>query len=195
MLALVGRAAWILLVSAGLSACARGGEGGPTPQAQPASVVVEEEPAPEPPARVEPDESGGQSEDEPEPVFEPATRGQGNCEVTVSALLEAEEYRGSGPMTPALEAALAANPDHARMHRAESHGDHHIQCHYEIRLGHRPADRFSWREVHNNTLRDKTPALCLELAEEVAEHVIESTKQCTDFDAGAYWGYVLEPIP
>lgn len=127
-------------------------------------------------------------------AFEPATRGQGSCMVSVVALLEAEAYRGGGPMTPALEASLAADPDYARMYNAESHGDHHIQCHYEVSLAHLPGKRWRWREVRNNTLRKLSPEICKSLAVEVADDIIQTTKNCTNLDAGAYWGYVLEPM-
>ena len=133
---------------------------------------------------------------EPPPGFVPLTRGQDSCEVQIVAILEAEEYRGPGPLTPSVAASLDADPDYAQFYNSASHGDHHIQCHYEVRLGHLPDARFRWRTVHGNTLREHTPALC-EAPEQVAaaaEDIIDTTKQCTDFDAGAYWGYVLEPL-
>ena len=126
--------------------------------------------------------------------FEPATRGAGACEVTVTALLEAQEYRGPGPMTPAIEASLAADPEFARMYQASSHGDHHIQCIYRVELAHEPGKRYRWREIVNNTLQEHTAAICNGLAAEVAEDIIRTTKSCTDLDAGAYYGQVLEPM-
>lgn len=132
---------------------------------------------------------------EPEPlVFEQTTRGSGACVVTLVALLEAENYRGAGPITPALEATMAADPDFARMWESESHGDHHIQCHYEVRLGSRPQQRYRWRVVHNNTLRDRTPEICKRELGQIAEDIIRTTEQCTQLAAGAYYGYVLEPM-
>jgi hypothetical protein len=166
-----------------LLGCAPVGEASPDPQPEP--VVVEREPA-----KVEPEPEP----QPPKPEFVPATRGSGKCIVSVVALLEAEEYRGPGPMTPALEASLAANPDHAENWRAESHGDHHIQCHYAVELAHLPGQRFSWRLVIGNTLREYTAETCNGRAAEVGDDIVTTTKSCTDLDAGAYWGYVLEPI-
>jgi hypothetical protein len=172
-------------------ACVRHGGTGPEPQAsqsQPAAIVETEPVDAEPPPQPDP-------EPPPEPsAFEPATRGQGKCIVTVVALLEAEEYRGGGPMTPALEASMAADPDFARMYNSESHGDHHIQCHYEVALARLPGKRWRWREVRSNTFRDLSPEICKTLAVEVADDIIRTTKNCKDLDAGAYWGYVLEPL-
>src|SRR5262245_12525543 len=166
-------------------------QAGPSPEAEaepkPEPVVVEREPPErEPTPEPEPKETPLE--------FEPATRGNGKCIVSVVALLEAEEYRGPGPMTPALEASLAADPDQAKYWQAESHGDHHIQCHYAVELSSLPGKRFSWRVVINNTLREHTPETCNGRAAEVADDIVSTTKGCTDLDAGAYWGYVLEPI-
>lgn len=174
-----------------LCACVRHGDASPESEASPALIVEVErsdaEPPPEPELVV--------PELEPEPTkFEPATRGKGSCIVTVVALLEAEEYRGGGPMTPALEASMAADPDFARMYNSESHGDHHIQCHYQVSLAHLPGKRWRWREVKSNTLRDLGPEICESLAIEVADDIIQTTRNCTDLNAGAYWGYVLEPM-
>lgn len=183
----------ILLLSTALAlsgACARAGDAGSGAQVQRQPAVVVEvapelEPSPMPTAESNP---------APEPVgFQPATRGEGSCVVTVHAVLEAQEYRGGGPMTPALEASLAANPEYARMYQSESHGDHHIQCHYDVTLAHLPNQRFRWRTVHNNTLRDLDTQICNADVGKVAQDIVESTKQCADFAAGAYWGYVLEP--
>jgi hypothetical protein len=137
-----------------------------------------------------PDHDGGQAPDEPE-QFISATRGRGACKVTVSALLEAVEYRGGGPITPALAASLDADPDFARMYNRESHGDHHIQCHYRVELDGR---QYRWREWFSNTTREQTPEACKGLAAKVAEDIIRTTKNCTDLAAGAYWGHVLEPL-
>ena len=125
----------------------------------------------------------------------PLTRGSGACEVTIRALLEAEEYRGGGPMTPALEASLSSDPDFARMYEAESHGDHHIQCLYQVELAHEPGKRYRWRHVVSNTLREFGPEICAGLAAEVADDIIRTTRDCSDYAAGAYWGDVLEPLP
>jgi hypothetical protein len=171
----------------------------PDVPAQPTSeqphVVVETPPPSEAPEQpTEPSEAP--SEDPPEPeVFTPATRGSGKCEVTVSALLEAEEYRGPGPLTPAVAASLNADPDYARRYNSESHGDHHIQCVFQVELGHLPGQPHRWMDYFNNVLRDKTTKACNGMAAEVAEDIIRTTKDCTDFAAGAYWGHVLEPIP
>jgi hypothetical protein len=152
-----------------------------SPEAEPPSHVTTE-PEPEPPP-------------EPEPAaFTPATHGKGTCKVTVSALLEAEEYRGGGPMTPALAASLDADPDFARMYNAESHGDHHVQCVYEVTLAHEPHKRYRWRTWFDNMARDKSAEDCKGMAAEVAQDIIETTKKCRDLDAGAYWGFVLEPM-
>lgn len=168
------------------SACARSVEPVVGASEEPA-VVVEGEPA-----------AGAEAlAPAPDPehlVFERTTRGELGCVVTIAALLDAEEYRGAGPMTPALEASFAADPEFARMWDAESHGDHHIQCHYEIRLGGAPLDRYRWRVVHSNTLRNHTTEVCKRELGAVAEDIILTTAQCTDFAAGAYYGYVLEPI-
>jgi hypothetical protein len=178
----------VYLVMVGLG-CARVGDGAPESQArpEPAPGLIEQEPAPEPEPASEP---------APEIVkgFEPATRGQATCMVSVVALLEAQEYRGAGPITPALEASLAADPDFARSWQSESHGDHHIQCLYAVELAHLPGKRFAWRVVHGNTLREHTAETCNGRAVEVADDIISTTKDCTDLDAGAYWGYVLEPL-
>jgi hypothetical protein len=154
------------------------------------SVIVEAPPEPaepaEPPAPADP----------PVPeAFKPATAGTGNCKVTVSALLEAEEYRGPGPLTPAVAASLAADPDYARNYNSESHGDHHIQCVYQVELAHEPGKHYRWLTWFSNTLRDATPESCKGMAAEVAEDILRSTKDCSDLAAGAYWGYVLEPMP
>lgn len=145
-------------------------------------LIVEASPAPEAEPIIEP--SG----------FTPATAGKGDCKVTVSELLEAEEYRGPGPITPAVQASLDADPDYARMYQSESHGDHHIQCVYRVELAHMPGKQFRWRSVVGNTMREATPEICKGMAGEVAEDVIRTTEDCVDLGAGAYWGYVLEPM-
>lgn len=177
---------WIVAVG-----CTR--VGGVEPEQVPAPAVVAE---PEPAVESEP-EPAVEPEPEPpaEPEFAPVTRGTGRCVVTVAALIDAQEYRGGGPMTPALEASLSRDPDFARMYEAESHGDYHIQCHYEVTLRHQPGKRHRWRVVHSNTTREHDVTICGQDIAAVAEDIIASTKQCTDLDAGAYWGYVLEPIP
>jgi hypothetical protein len=132
----------------------------------------------------------------PEPeTFTPATRGPEGCKVTVSELLEAQEYRGPGPMTPAVAASLDADPEFARMYNSESHGDHHIQCVYRVELAHEPGKRYRWRTWFSNTLQDRTTKECNGMAAEVAEDIVRTTKDCRDLEAGAYWGYVLEPMP
>ncbi len=147
--------------------------------------------APEPPA--EPAPAPAQPA-EPELVFTPATRSSGNCELTVSALLEAQEYRGPGPITPSLAAKLDADPEFARMYNSESHGDHHIQCVFQVELAHQPNQHYRWRKSFTNTLREATPETCKGMAAEVAEDILHTTKACTELEAGAYWGYVLEPL-
>lgn len=159
------------------------------PQAAPGPAIVVEPPTTEPrePPPAEP-------EPPPEPAFEPVTRGSGTCIVTITGVIEAQEYRGAGPITPALEASLSADPEFARMYNSHSHGDHHIQCHYAVRLAHLPDKQFRWRDVHNNLTRELTVDVCTRKLTEVADDIIQTTKQCTDFAAGGYWGYVLEPI-
>jgi hypothetical protein len=148
---------------------------------------------PEPQVVVETPAEPVEAESLPQPLaFTPATRGPDGCKVTVSALLEAEEYRGPGPMTPAVAASLDADPEYARMYNSESHGDHHIQCVFLVELGHEPGKKYRWREYFNNVLRDRTPEDCKGMAAEVAEDIVRTTKECTDLEAGAYWGYVLE---
>lgn len=128
-------------------------------------------------------------------TFTPATRGSGNCKVTVSALLEAEEYRGPGPLTPSVAASLDADPEYARLYDSESHGDHHIQCVFQVELAHEPGKHYRWLEFFSNTLREATPQVCNGMAAEVADDILRTTKDCSDLAAGAYWGHVLEPMP
>ena len=159
-------------------------KGGPVAVVESESVAADDL---DPQAAVQEDVGG-------EATFEPATRGEGDCVVTVSAVLEAAEYRGAGPMTPALEASLSGDPEFARMYASESHGDHHIQCWYEVRLASKPDQRFRWREVHGNTLRELTTQVCNAKIGELAETIVRDTEQCRDLDAKAYWGSVLEPF-
>jgi hypothetical protein len=177
--------------------CARVGDGAPEPEPEsPAEPVqVEREPTPDEAESPEP-ESPEAEAPAPDPTvgFVPATRGSGTCIVSVVGLLEAQEYRGPGPITPALEASLSADPDFARHWQSHSHGDRHIQCHYLVELAHLPGKRFSWRIVINNLLREYTAETCDGRAAEVADDIVSTTKNCTDLDAGAYWGYVLEPV-
>lgn len=130
-----------------------------------------------------------------EPEFVAATHGSGGCIVTVSALLEATEYRGGSPMTPALAASLDADPEFARRYNSASHGDHHIQCVYRVELAHEPGKHYRWLHWFNNLLRDAEPSKCKTLAAEVAQDIVRTTKDCTQLDAGAWWGQVLEPLP
>ena len=152
-------------------------------------MVVERDAQPAPEPTPEPTPSP-----EPPVEFVPVTRGAGSCEVTLVALLEAEEYRGAGPMTPSLEATMNADPEFARAWESESHGDHHIQCHYEVRIESKPQQRYRWRVVHGNTLREHTPEVCKRELAAVAEDIIQTTKNCTQPGAGAYWGYSLDPM-
>ena len=108
--------------------------------------------------------------------------------------LEAEEYRGPGPMTPFIEDVMNADPNFARSWQSEGHGDHHIQCHYEVRLASQPQARYRWRTVHGNTLGEHGPEVCLQRLDAVVDDIIRTTKECTQLDAGAYWGDVLEPM-
>lgn len=178
---------WIALLA--LTGCAHTSNTGPAQDQASPAVITELEPSPAPEPEPEPLALANPSPAE----FQPATRTEGRCTVTVRALLEAEHYRGGGPMTPALAASLAADPDYARMYESESHGDHHIQCHYEVALADRPGERFRWREVHNNTLRDLDIEVCRADIAAVAQHILDATQQCTDLDAKAYWGHALEP--
>lgn len=155
---------------------------------QPVEPKLIAEPAPNP---IEPESEPAAAPD----TFTPATAGKGDCEVTVSALLEAEEFRGAGPMTPALAASLDADPDYARLYESESHGDHHIQCVFRVELAHLPGKPHRWRTFFSNTLREAEPEICKGMAAEIAEDILRTTKNCTDFAAGAYWGHVLEPMP
>jgi hypothetical protein len=56
----------------------------------------------------------------------------------------------------------------------------------------RPGERFRWREVHGNTLRDLGVEVCKVDLAEVAQRILDSTQQCRDLAAKAYWGYELE---
>ena len=56
-----------------------------------------------------------------------------------------------------------------------------------------PGTRYRWRTWENNLLGEHTPALCNSLAAVVAEDILRTTQDCSDLDAGAYWGHVLEP--
>ncbi len=165
-------------------------------------------PRSEPPVSVEAgppsegsDTTEGSAKPEPEleaqelAEFEPATRGEGSCEVRVVELLEASKYRGPGPITPALDAQLRADPQFADLYNARSHGDSHIQCLYEVQLGGQPGVRYRWREVYGNTGNRYTLAICNGPVGPIADHIISSTLECTDLDAKAYWGDELERLP
>jgi len=129
-----------------------------------------------------------------EPAFTPVTRADGACEVTVVRVIEAREHRGAGPSTPALEDALEADAPTHETYDLLGHGDHHIRCTYEVHLQSEPGVAYGWDVTHSNTARDLTPAVCRADAGRVAEEIIRSTKSCTDLDAGAYWGFELEPL-
>ncbi len=149
----------------------------------------------EPPVAAEPEQPAELEQSSEPEIFSPATRGTGRCVVTVSALLEAQEYRGPGPITPDLEASLDSNPEFARTYQRLSHGDHHIQCVYQVELAHEPGKRYRWRTYFTNTAREATPKACNGMAAEVADDIVQTTKECTDLAAGAYWGFVLEELP
>lgn len=123
-----------------------------------------------------------------------AAASDAECVVTVYRVLESREYRGAGPMTPALEDNLSRDPELVDSYRSESHGDYHIQCHYEVGFSDRPRERFLWREVHPNTLRELDISVCAGRAAQVAEKILSTTRNCTDLDAGEYWGMRLVPL-
>jgi hypothetical protein len=75
-----------------------------------------------------------------------------------------------------------------------SHGDHYIRCYYEVHLAREPGVAYGWEEAHSDTLQELTPEVCRENLESVADHILRSTKSCRDLDAGAYWGFELEPL-
>lgn len=159
-------------------------------EATPTPVVVGEASEREPSEMVAASEPAAASE----PTFEPATAGDAGCVVTVSALLEAEAYRGGGPMTPALAASLDADPEFARRYQAESHGDRHIQCVYRVELAHEPGKHYRWLHWFNDVMHEAEPSRCNTLAPEVARDIVTTTKDCSQLDAGAWWGQVLEPL-
>lgn len=129
-----------------------------------------------------------------EPTFTPVMRADGACEVTIVRVIEAREYQASGPSPPALEEGLGSDVPLHESYDLLGHGDHHIRCYYEVRLRSEPGVAYGWEVIHSNTARDLTPAVCRADAGRVAEEVIRSTKSCTDLDAGAYWGFALEPL-
>lgn len=97
-------------------------------------------------------------------------------------------------MTPALQERLDADPEFARMYDEEDHFDQHIECVYEVRLGHEPHQRYQWRHEISNTLEEHTVAVCNGPTESIAQDIVKTTRDCTDLEAGAYWGLVLAPL-
>jgi hypothetical protein len=107
-------------------------------------------------------------------------------------LVDAAEYRGPGPMTPALSDTLAKDPKLARTYNAKSHGDHHIQCTYRVKVNGKP---YTHTHVIGNTFREYETSRCDEVRDEVAQSIISFTKECADLHAGEYWGFKLDPVP
>ena len=153
----------VLLFACSLLACAS------TATSPAVSTVASEAPPseapPSSPTDVEPQEPD---------VFSPATAGPPNCEVTVSALLSATMFRGSGAITPALQERLDADLEFARMYGEEDHFDQYIECVYEVRLTVEPTQRYQWRHEVSNTLEDHTVAVCNGLGSSIATDIILS---------------------
>jgi len=172
-----------MVAAIALAACSRDGTvtreappqaARPIPSAEPADAS----PPAEPPAAARPAPA--------------VTRSANGCTVTVGRLLDAQEYRGPGPMTPALSDSLARDPDMARSFNAKSHGDQHIQCTYRVEVN---GAAYSHMHVVGNTLRDYDTGRCEQVREAVADSILSFTHDCADLHGGEYWGSTLEPLP
>ena len=118
------------------------------------------------------------------------------CTMTVGALLAANIYAGvrGSPSRTASRDRLDP-PTRARWD-GRDHGVTYLLCKYAVRMNGRA---FTYEHVAaQNIISQSTPldtATCSAAAtrKQVAEQVRESTNECADPHAGAYWGFDLVP--
>src|SRR5262249_20109873 len=100
------------------------------------------------------------------------------CHLEILQVLEATVDRGP----PYLVRILEKDPEHAGRISAESHGDHHLSCTYEVLMNSR---RYRYREEFSDTLLQLKESDCSNPATEkkVREMILQFTQECRNPEA------------
>jgi len=120
-----------------------------------------------------------------------AGRTVGTCTIRLQALVGAREFRGPGPLSPALRDTLRRDPRFARSYRAKSHGDRHLRCSYVISVN---GVKYQYDYLISNTFRRHTPERCSREFDALLTHLFSVTDECRDLSRGAYYGYTFRPL-
>lgn len=113
--------------------------------------------------------------------------------LTVGAALGPMEHLRGEPDTPARRDARARlPPDMKQMAEEEAHAATYVRCAYRVDVGD-TAYRVSW--TWDTTLEDKPADWCAKARPAVQADLLRTTRQCTDLQAGAWWGHALTPLP
>jgi hypothetical protein len=118
---------------------------------------------------------------------------KGPCEITITALLEAEVFRGVRRSPMREQTMERLSPDERSRWHGRDHGVTYLQCRYAVSMNHRP---FIYEHVAGQGMlfdHKLDPARCSDPAEKrkVEVDLRQTTRQCTDPHAGAYWGFDL----
>ena len=123
--------------------------------------------------------------------------GPSRCDVVVGALLDANVYRGV-PRSPSRDETLRhLSPATQRAWAGRDHARAYLECRYALTMNGR---RYTYAHVlatgfNFDAKLDTARCSALDTLRAVQQHVRETTKQCTDPHAGAYWGDDLVSVP
>jgi len=111
------------------------------------------------------------------------------CRLEVVKVLEATIGRGP----PYLTRILERDPAHAEPVTGESHGDHHLNCVYEILMG---SHLYRYREEFSDTFLDLKEDYCGRplVRKKVRESILQFTQGCKQPNARPALGYPLESL-
>jgi len=96
------------------------------------------------------------------------------CQIKILSVLEAVIYRGP----PRLTQMLQNDPEHAEQILAESHGDHHLACTYQVQVN---RQSFRYRYDFPDTLRQLSESYCESRSakRQVRQSALAKTQGCT----------------
>ncbi len=84
-----------------------------------------------------------------------------------------------------------SSPGMGRAYNRYSHGDHHLNCTYRLAIN---GVNYEYDRIIGNTGRIYDESHCEKITAEMPEHVRSITKQCTDIEGGAYYGFVFKRV-
>lgn len=126
----------------------------------------------------------------------PAAPG-GPCKIRITAILEAQAWRGPGADSPARQRTLdALSPTERDQWRGRDHALQHLRCRYAVEMN---GKRYTYSHIARQIVgfdsdNELDPKKCEADRPKVEKDLIETTRGCTDPHAGAYWGFDLVEV-